>query len=218
MKSERETALIEVMAQLVAQDGAAIYTLRERFRPELALAVQSVARSRGARLSADDLDDLITDVAIEVARLAPAWDRRGAPPWVWARHRVASVVDRHIGQWTRSLDEERYATSLAEAAPAPSAEAPMLDVLAGLALHHPKVALLHEAVRRVASDRDQLIFFETAVQTSLGDRSPAVTVAELLGIRPEAVRQQHRRVRLRVQQLAATEPRFAVLAELPVVA
>ena len=94
----------------------------------------------------------------------------------------------------------------------------MLEVLAGLARDHPEVALLREAVGRVASDRDQLIFFETAVQASLGDHSPAVTVGQLLGIRPEAVRQQHRRVRLRVQHLAATEPRFAALADLPVVA
>jgi len=39
-----------------------------------------------------------------------------------------------------------------------------------------------------------------------------------MGIRPEAVRQQARRVRLRVQRLAADEPRFAVLADLSVVA
>jgi hypothetical protein len=70
----------------------------------------------------------------------------------------------------------------------------------------------------VASERDQVIFFETAVQSALGDRSPAATVAGLMGIRPEAVRQQARRVRLRVQRLAADEPRFAVLADLSVVA
>ena len=216
--NDRELALVQIMARLAAADGAAVYSLRERFRPELVRAVRAVARTRGARLSADDLEDLITDVAVELARLAPSWDPLGAPPWVWARHRVASLVDRHVGQWTRPLDEEEHAAAAVEGVPTASAEAPLLEILAGLAHWHPEVALLREAVARVATDRDQVIFFETAVQVSLGDRSPAVTVAGLLGIRPEAVRQQHRRVRLRVQRLAAEEPRFATLAALPVVA
>ncbi|CAN5722272.1 hypothetical protein BH10ACT1_BH10ACT1_29720 [soil metagenome] len=70
----------------------------------------------------------------------------------------------------------------------------------------------------MASDRDQVVFLETAIQASMGDRSPAATVARLLGLTPEAVRQQHRRVRLRLQRLAEDDPRFAGLAELAVVA
>ncbi len=213
----REAALVAVMTRLAEGDGAALYTLREQFSGELSRAVRGVARTRRAALSADEVDELVTDVVVELAGLAATWSPGGAPPWVWARHRVARVVDRHLGQWASPLEPDR-AAAVADRAPAAGVEPPVLDVLASLARHHPRVALLREAVARVASGRDQEVFFETVVQVSLGDRSPAVTVGGLLGMRPEAVRQQHHRVRLRVQRLAANDPRFAALADLPVVA
>ncbi len=215
----REAALATVMARLAEGDRAAVLTLRERFRPELARAVRAVARQRHARLDADEVDELVTDLALELGTLAGAWDPAGAPPWVWARHRVAQVVDRHLGQWSRPLEHaEGGAADRPVPVPASGAEPPVLEVLGSLARRDPGVALLREAVCRVASERDQAIFFETAVQAALGDRSPAATVAGLLGLRPEAVRQQTRRVRQRVRRLAADDPRFAALAELAVVA
>ena len=63
-----------------------------------------------------------------------------------------------------------------------------------------------------------VLFLETEVQASLGDRSPAVTVGQMLQLRPEAVRQQHGRVRKRLQALAASDPYFADLADLAIVA
>ena len=216
--TQREQALVAVMARLAEGDRAGVLTLREHFRPELAAAVRRVARRRHAALDADAVDELVTDLALELGHLAGAWDPAGAPPWVWARHRVALVVDRHLGQWTRPLDQAGLQVADRGGPPPPGEEPAVLEVLDGLANRVPEVALLREAVGRVASERDQVIFFETAVQSALGDRSPAATVAGLMGIRPEAVRQQARRVRLRVQRLAADEPRFAVLADLSVVA
>ena len=63
-----------------------------------------------------------------------------------------------------------------------------------------------------------VLFLETGLQGVLGDRSPAKTVADLHGVAPTSVRQQHRRIRLRVQHLAATDPRFAPLGTLAIVA
>lgn len=212
-----------VMARLAEGDGAAIITLRERFGPELARAIRGAARHRGARLGADEVDELVTDVAVELAGLAGAWRPGGAPPWVWARGRVGEVVDRHVGQWADPLDGPvagPRAEAAARSVPPPGAgsEPPVLDVVAALAGRHATVALLHEAVARVASPRDQVIFFEAAVQTSLGDRSPAVTVGDLFGLAPATVRQQQLRVKRRLRALAASDPRFAGLADLPVVA
>lgn len=219
-REDRDGELAAVMAALAAGDQAAVITLAVRFEPELARAVRTVAANRGARLSADDVGELVLDAAIVLADLAGSWDaEKGAPPWVWARHRVAAVVDAHVGQHTRSLDLiER--SDLDEAAPLPSAgdEPPVTEVLGRLAQADPRIGLLREAVERVASPRDVVLFLETEVQASLGDRSPAVTVGQMLRLRPEAVRQQHGRVRKRLQALAASDPYFADLADLAIVA
>ena len=83
---------------------------------------------------------------------------------------------------------------------------------------HAGARLLQEALGTVATARDRELFLELRIQELLGDRSPAVTVGALLGLNPEAVRQQHRRVRLRLRLLAESDARFAELAVLPLVA
>ena len=219
-REERDRELVAVMAALAGGDRAAVITLAVRFERELARAVRTVAANRGVRLSADDVGELILDAALLIADLAGSWDaEKGAPPWVWARHRVAAVVDGHIGQHTRSLDLLDRSCA-AEEAPAPSAgdEPPVTEVFGRLAQVDPRIGLLREAVERVASPRDVVLFLETEVQASLGDRSPAVTVGQMLQLRPEAVRQQHGRVRKRLQALAASDPYFADLAGLAIVA
>ena len=87
-----------------------------------------------------------------------------------------------------------------------------------LAVEDPSVALVWEALLTVASARDRAVFLEVLVQTSLGDRAAAATVGGLLGMKPEAVRQQVSRIRRRLRDLAALDPRFADLAGLAIVA
>ena len=82
----------------------------------------------------------------------------------------------------------------------------------------PLVELLFEALELVLSERDRQLFLEVEVQQALGDRSPATTVGPMLGMQPAAVRQQYRRARLRLRRLAGTDPRYAPLADLPIVA
>lgn len=217
----REAQLAEVMNHLALGDMAALFDLRSNFEPELARAVRSVASKRGARLTSQEVADLVTDLAVELARHAAAWrPDGGAPPWVWARHRVGAVVDRHIGQYATSLDEERMGELVDTPAgpPATGADRAVSEMFLELAAAQPLVATLLEALGLVASERDVLIFFELTYQAASGDPSPANTVADLFEMQPTAIRQQHSRVRRRLRELAATEPRFAPLADLPLVA
>lgn len=216
----REALLARTMAALADGDGAAIVTLREHFGADLARSVRSVASSRNARLNADEVEELVLEVALALAALAGSWDASfGVPPWVWARHRVAAVVDRHLGQWTRPVELVDRA-ELDRPAPAASSgqEPSVLVVIQQLAVEDPSVALVWDALVAVASPRDRSLFLEVLVQTSLGDRAAAATVARLAGLKPEAVRQQASRIRRRLRDLAATDPRYAGLAELAIVA
>jgi hypothetical protein len=218
--TDREALLIEVMAAAAAGDGAAPFALRESFGPEIERAVRGVASSRGVRLSADEVDHLAIDTALELFRIAKAWDAAfGVPPWVWARHRVASVVDAHIGQHTRSLELVEAGRAEVAAPPEARGEEPsVVEVIEQLAAEDESVALVWEALQAVASARDRAVFLEVLVQTSLGDRAAAATVGALLGMKPDAVRQQVSRIRRRLRDLAAADPRFADLADLAIVA
>ena len=213
----RELELAEVMSAIAAGDQAAVFTLRERFEPELTRAVRTISSHRQARLGPAEVADIVVDVVLDLAELAGSWKPGGAPPWVWARHRVAAVVDRHIGQYASTI--ERADLEPVAEPPAPAGHEPeVLDLLERMAPDHPGLSKFRQALLVVASGRDRVIFLEFAVQVSLGDPSPANTVARLHGLRPDAVRQQCRRVRLRMQALAESDPHFGELAELGLVA
>lgn len=216
----REARLAELMAQAAERDPAAVFALRETFAPELERSVRGIASSRGVRLSADEVDQLAIDVAMELYALAPAWNPEfGVPPWVWARHRVTAVVDGHVGQHTRPLELVERGELDRPAPPASSDREPsVVDVIEQLAAEDASVALVRDALVAVASERDRALFLEVLVQTSLGDRAAAATVGALLGMKPEAVRQQVSRIRRRLRELAATDPRYADLAHLAIVA
>ena len=219
--TEREARLAEVMGRLAGGDKAALFDLRSNFDRELTAAVRSVAHKRGARLDSQEVSDLVIDLVVELAHHASAWRAdRGAPPWIWARHRVGAVVDRHIGQYASSLDVEgsRELADTPDRAWSSGRDRAVREMFEALAREHPVVELLVEAVELVASGRDASLYFELSYQAANGDPSPANTVAELLDMNPTAVRQQHSRVRRRIQALAAEEPRYAPLAQLPVVA
>jgi hypothetical protein len=183
----------------------------------MAAAVRSVAAGRHVRLSADEVDELVVEVALVLAEHAGGWSPDGgAPPWVWARHQVTRVVDVHLGQFADRLDDVERTVGAAPSGAGPESEVDAL--LARLAEDHVEVALLEEAVRRVATDRDRALFWETVLQQAMGDPSPATTVGRSLGVTPAVVRQQHRRIRVRIARLAALDPRYAAVGRLPLVA
>lgn len=212
--------LAEVMGRLAGGDRAAIHHLIEEFGGEIAGAVRRVAAARLVRLPPHEVDELVTEVAIEVTRLAGSWDPGvGAPPWVWARRRVERLVDRHVGQHAASLDDERTVVAEAVAPPVAAGHEPgMLALLDQIAPARPGTEAFREALHQVASPRDRELYVEVLVQEALSDPSPAVTVGNMLGLHPATVRQQYRRVRLRLRALAANDIRYRSLADLPCVA
>lgn len=218
--------LAAIMDRLAQGDGAAVVALYERFRGRIAGAVQQVAALRGTPLRPDDLEGVVVEVCFELARVAGAWSPDGgALPWVWARHRVANVVDRELGQWSEPLDEQQLAhvADAAEWAPdtprAADRDGPMWPVLERIAADHHGARLLLDALERSGvSRRDRELWLEYVCEKAIGNPAPATTVGPVFEMRESTVRQAARRVRTRVRCLATTDDRYAPLARLPALA
>lgn len=215
--------LVAIMRRLAGGDEAAVVTLYERYGGPIAAAVQRVARQRRGRIDRDDLDGLVFEVCFELASIASSWSPDGgALPWVWARHRVANVVDRVLGQWADPLDDERVGAldlRLGEATALPTAGGSLLDALERLVPDMASARLLAEALdHERISPRDRELWLEYAFEKHSGNTSPAATVAPEFGMREVSVRQAARRARQRLVRLAASDERFAPLADLPLLA
>ena len=211
------------MRRLAGGDEAAVVTLYERYGGPIAAAVQRVARQRRGRVDRDDLDGLVFEVCFELASIAGSWSPDGgALPWVWARHRVANVVDRVLGQWTDPLVDERVGAldlRLSDATAPPTAGGSLLDTLERLVPDMASARLLAEALdHERISPRDRELWLEYAFEKHSGNTSPAATVAPEFGMREVSVRQAARRARQRLVRLAASDERFAPLADLPLLA
>jgi hypothetical protein len=227
-----DDALVTIMRRLAAGDQAAVVTLYERYGGPIAAAVRRTARSRPGRLDGDDVDGLVFEVCFELAAVAGAWSPSGgALPWVWARHRVANAVDRVLGIVVEPLDDDRLPGPDALAAGAASPETAggtadagagagsLLDALGQMAPDMASAGLLAEALDRgQVSRRDGALLLEYAYEKHSGNASPAATVAPVFGMKEVSVRQAARRTRQRLLRLAATDERFAPLAELPLLA
>jgi len=217
-----DAELVAVMRRLAEGDEAAIVTLWERYRVPIGGAVQRVARLRRARIDRDDLDGIVFEVCEELGKVAGAWSPDGgALPWVWARHRVANVVDRVLGPWVEPLDEGRLAEldDRSVAGVEAATDGSMLDALERLVPDMASAGLLADALDEVAiSTRDRELWFEYQYEKHSGNASPAATVAPVFGMREASVRQAARRARQRLLRLAATDARFAPLADLPLLA
>lgn len=218
--------LVAIMARLADGDEAAVVTLYERYGGPIAAAVQRVARQRRHAVDRDDLDGMVFEVCFEIASVAGAWSPDGgALPWVWARHRVANVVDRVLGQWADPLDDQQLAQiagrdggTTAPASPA-AVDTALGDVLARLVPSLESARLLAEALdHERISGRDRELLLEYAFEKHSGNASPAATVAPVFGMKEASVRQAARRARQRVLRLAARDERFAPLADLPLLA
>jgi hypothetical protein len=215
--------LSRIMGRLAAGDDAAVVTLYERYGGPIAAAVRRVARHRPGRLADDEVAGVALEVCFDLAPVARGWSPEGgALPWVWARHRVANAVDRALGQQAHPLDEERLAAldRLAAPPPGPATDEPsLLATLGRMVPEMASAALLAEALDRGGvSTRDRELFLEYAYEKHSGNAAPAAAVAPVFGMREVSVRQAARRARERLLRLAATEERFAPLAELPLLA
>jgi hypothetical protein len=213
--------LTEVMARMAAGDTAALEALYVGFGNPIRSLIHKELRRLGVRsVDSADVDGLTLDVCTELYRRAGSWDpAHGVAPWTWARLRVRAIVCAYVGQFTDPLPEGGPADAAATAVAAPPADDDenVVDTLERLAAlrHDLRLRLLAEALNRVSRPAQQEILFEVKMQAGQGDPSPAATVARAKALKPEAVRQTCKRLVDRVNDLAATDPYFAPLADLP---
>ena len=212
--------LTEVMTRMAGGDAAALEALYVGFGEPIRRGIRRELERLGVTpIDPAELDGLTLDVCTDLFHRAGSWDpSHRAAPWTWAKLRIRALVSAHVGQFADPLPD----TGLADAdqpvvppAPAGDGDGNVLSALDRLAAARSDVRLLHEALERVSRPAQQEILFEVRMQAGQGDPSPAATVARAYALRPEAVRQTCKRVLDRVSHLAATDPRFAPLADLP---
>ena len=233
MERARMGELAEIMGQLAAGDETAAFALYERFGDKVGGTVRAVLRSRGLTLVHDEVDGLVLEACLAIAAVASAWSPTGgALPWVYARRRIENCVDRVVGQYTVPLDDYLRAVEEGEVARGPFlagaggggevssvVDRPLVEALADLSPADDRCRLLHDALDRAAvSATDRELTLQYAAEQTSGNRSPATTVAAMFDLRDAAVRQRVHRSKRRLRAVAASEQRFAALADLPLLA
>lgn len=217
MRGIDRSRLASIMSAMAEGDSAAIIELFDEYHGPIAAVVRIELRRRHVlTVEDDDLHGLVLDACLALAGCAGGWRPDGAMPWVWGRHRIGAVVDAWVGQFADAYDADRHGDA---PEPPPQAfagdELSPLEVLDVLAVRDPLLALFREALEVSGSERDQALFLAYMIQKQAGDPSPALTIGEPLGLRPDAVRQVVARVRRRLRKLVASEVRFDMLDGLP---
>lgn len=199
------------MALMAAGDRAVVFTVLDEYGSYLAGAVRRVARHLHVELSGQDVRDLTIDAGFVLLDVARGWDADGgALPWVWAERRIAALVSAHVGQHADAIDEQ--ALSEVEATTTEVAvDLDDIEVLEKLARLSPTCRLFVDALARVTTPRNRAVVLAVKVQNAMGDPSPAVTVGNQYGLRPDAVRQIVHRTRVALQRLVHAEPEFEPL-------
>ena len=199
------------MARMAAGDHAYVFTFAQAFTPRVVPLVRRMLTEMGRHdVLADpfEVDALVQDACWVICERARGWQPGKALPWTWAERAIRAEVGRVIGHRCVPVTDE-HVESIAPALPPDAATV----TLAALAERNPMVALLLAAVAEIGSPRDQEVFLEYRIQLDLGDPSPSHVVAELCGLRSANVRQIYRRMRVRLAELVATDPRYAALEE-----
>lgn len=183
--------LAQVMARAAAGVQTAAIALYDEFGPAIARSMRRHLSDLGLRdVDADDVGGLTMDACFVLYDHAGSWSPTGgALPWVWAERRLRQLASAFVGQWSDSLDEsvlEVPAPPLAGCSDDPDE----LELLVKMAGRHPAVAGYAEALASAAtSERNQRVLLAYRLQSSLGDRSPAVTIGRRFDMTPAAVRQ-----------------------------
>jgi DNA-directed RNA polymerase specialized sigma24 family protein len=209
-----------IMARLATGDTAAIFALAEHHGHRVAGVVRRQLRSCGVEgIHPEDLQSLVLDACMELHAVAGAWRPGGALPWWWAEGRIRGVVNRFVGVHADALDDHGAHAEREPDPAAPSAEHSLAAAFARLVAEDPRVRLVAEAARAAKVDDVALVcLLDYQIQQGQGDPSPAHTLAERYGTTPDAMRQRICRGRRRLRQVVATDPRFAALSELELVA
>ena len=211
--------MVELMARMAAGDEAAVVSLYQEFGTTLATVMRRILRDfHVEHIDSAELDGLVMDACFALYDCASAWRAdKGAQPWTWAEKRLRALVTTFLDLHTDPLDEERVG-ELADGPAVASSEPDGIAVLDAIAARGDQARLLRAALEQVTTPRNRAITLEVKVQQAMGDRSPAVTVAQQFGMQPAAVRQVVKRTLDGVRALAATDERYAPLADLPFLA
>lgn len=186
------------MARIAGGDRQAVWELHDLAEPALARLLRGEARRIDVRIGDEDIFDLTLDAAVDLGKLAQAWKPDGALPWVWARRRITALVHDHVGTFARELDETHL--EIEEPPRLPAVDDPR-GVLRTLASRHPSAHLLEQRLATVR-DRDADIWLGVQLEKGSGNRSPAITVAAIHDMRPDAVRKVVQRVGERLNDVA----------------
>ncbi len=211
--------LAVIMRLMAGGDAAAVFMLYGEFGAPIAGAVRRHLAAVGVRAAPrEDIDGLVIEACLELFDCAGGWDPDGgALPWNWAERRLRTMVSRSVDRHTDPFDDEWTETPGAECDAAGGEEPEPLEVLRrcqGV----PLCDLLMDALTELGSDRDRRLLLEMGLQRSLGDPSPALTVAPRFGMQPPAVRQAVKRMKDKLRGLARTDVRYASLADIALLA
>jgi hypothetical protein len=231
-----EDHIAHLMQAIAAGDRSALWTFRDVADPPVRRRLLTTLHRLDVPFDADDLDGMVTDAVLAIADVAGAWRPGGAPPWVWAHHRVVRVVHRFVGIFATSLDAladggrgEVLArlTACGQRGIPPAPTGLILDsaqvmsdtraALKRLAAERPDAALFDAALSETVSARDAALWLAVLDEREAGNRHPALTVGVRFGMRPEAVRKAVQRVGQRLRR-ATHDDRFSDLASLPLFA
>lgn len=213
MQEQRRRQLETMMANMQDQDLAAVWSFVIEFESELSKSIQHHLRAI-ARTELGSDRDFVSGLVLDIGMMfltAGAWKPEGALPWVWAGRAISHLVGEAAGHRSVPVEDHQHAVSADMASPAEAAADIGLDELAS---EDATVQKLRLAITIVGSDRDQRVHIDYQTQIADGDPSPSHTVAETHGISPSNVRQIDRRMRCKLQRLAATETEFNELEEL----
>jgi hypothetical protein len=205
--------LATLMADM-ADDVAKIVPFVQVHGDRLAGVVRHHLRQLNRRDLAADHDEvqgLVWEVALFLQQHAGAWQPGSALPWTWAKRGIAKRIADYIGHARADVDVDVLDLTPDRPWAAGTTEVGLEDLGAD-----PVVDLLRRALDLIhCSERDRRVHVEYRRQSASGDRSPAHTVGALFDLSPANVRQIDRRVRAKLQALAGSDVRFAVLADLP---
>lgn len=218
MSTPEREHLVAIMTALAAGDEAAAVSLYLEFGEPIRRMVVREARRIGVGLTPQDADEMALDFCLALTSRAGAWDPGGgALPWVWGAKLIRQVIQRSLGACWVPLERCAEPPDPGPVEAVCDDHAPH-EVLALLARSNPTCRLLQAALERVTKPLEAQVFLAYVVCQRSGDPSPSHTVRDDFNLKPPAVRKTVERVRKRLQALVGTDPVFAPLGGLAILA
>ncbi len=215
-----ERARLEALMAALPGDPAAVVPLFLEFGHHVRVIVEYEARRHRRSVEAADLDDLVFDACLAIARQAGSWTPSGgALPWNWARRRINELVATALapspGRLPASWDAEDVSTAPDAWTGRADDDGSCAPHLRALAERDRRCALLLRAIDEAIGSDDADVWLRYRVQQQSGDPHAAETVGRELGLTAPAVRQRASRARRRVAALVERDPHLAALHDLP---